>query len=443
MIYVHSDYWLAVTLAGKLDPGPGELTRLRGLLAGLEPGTLYDAILASKVYTIARANLRLLPRQHTSDEVLTRLDTLQDEEEKRRIAALPETLAVLEHAAGSQARLIKGLPLREKYAEPDLRHLGDIDVQVARWDLAARLAGWLRNRGWLWDTDELPWLKWTEDGYIYGQLSLVFPENTDPITRVDLHIGPFSVAHAGLMPLAGWERGDVLGVSSWVPNPETAIALIAAHAVNDGILSMKDINDLHVLRAGQPEPDWISVTELARSAGAAPALRQLLGETERVYAGLGDAARPQPGYLAEAAETATARSRRVARFTYRDERGRGAGPLRSARLARQARRYYSAPLKPRLGGPPAGDGPLRQRGRNVCWRLVPEDIWRGLGRSDAGRASGGPAVLTEIPLGYGLDLVRSGDGAVMRVNGEIFVPTVWGPVTSESAALAAHVRGPR
>jgi hypothetical protein len=30
---------------------------------------------------------------------------------------------------------------------------------------------------------------------------------------------------------------------------------------------------------------------------------------------------------------------------------------------------------------------------------------------------------------------------VMRVNGEIFIPTVWGPVTPESTALAAHLRG--
>lgn len=435
---MHSAYWTAVTLAGKLDPEPGEITELEGLLARLDPAAVYDAILASRVYTLALHNLKPLDGRRNVADILARLARLQDEEDQRRNAALPETLAVLKHAAETGAHLIKGLPLREKYVNPALRHLGDIDVHVARWGLAAPFAAWLRDRGWGWDTGELPWLKWTSAGHIYGQLSLVFPGNAEPVTRVDLHIGPFSVAHAGLMPLVGWEQSQVLGVDATVPCLETTIALIAAHAVNDGILSMKDINDLHVLQAGQPEPDSTSITELARGAGAVPALRQLFAVTAHVYS-RGETA-PEPGYLADSAEPTKARALRVARFTFRDERSRGAGLLRSALAARQARRYFSAQLKPRLGGPPVGDGPLTARGRNICWRLAPEEVWASLRPDTAFPAT---ARIAESRLGDGLYLARSGQATVIRLNEDVFTPTVWGPITAESAALAAHLREAR
>ena len=443
-------YWPIVARAGRLDPPPAEISELAGLLAGLDPAAVFDAILGSRVYTLALRNLQPLRGHTAAAGLLARLETLQAEEEDRRKLALPETLAVLEHAFESGAHLIKGLPLREMYADPELRHTGDIDLHVTGWSLAARFAGWLRERGWQWDTGELPWLKWTEEGHIYGQLSLVHPDNRAPVTRADLHIGPFSVAHAGLMPLVGWEEGRVLGRKAMVPCRETSIALIAAHAVNDGILSMKDVNDLHVLHAAGPEPDWTSVAELSRAAGAAAALRQLLAVTARVYSHPGPPAgylADSPRYLAESSEPARARARRVARFTFRDERSRGASVLHASLLARQARRYFSAPLAPRLGGPPVGGGPSEVTGRNVCWRLAPEEIWDSLpgkaARGAAATAARKPAPaarMTESALAPDLRLVRCGAATVIRVGRDIFTPTVWGPITAESVALAAHLR---
>jgi len=435
-----SAYWTVVTRAGKLDPAPGEITELEGPLAKLDPAGVYDAILRSRVYTLALQNLNPLRRHRNVAEVLTLLEKLQAEENERRKLALPETLAVLEHAFNVGAHLIKGLPLRELYADPELRHLGDIDLHVAEWSLAARFAAWLRGRGWQWDTGELPWLKWTQDGHIYGQLSLVLPGNSAPFTRVDLHIGPYSVAHAALMPLVGWRGSQVLGVKATVPSTETSIALIAAHAVNDGILSMKDVNDLHLLQAQRPGPDWASVTELARGAGAVAALRQLLAVTARVYQHAESPDDAAPGYLAEAMESARARARRVARFTYRDERARGASPLRAGLLARQARRYFSARLTPRLGGPPMGNGPLEATRRSTCWRLAPEETWVSLLGDAPAKPLPPTAPIVESRLGPGLVLVRSGNATVIRSNREIFTPTVWGPITAESAALAAHLR---
>jgi len=226
-----------------------------------------------------------------------------------------------------------------------------------------------------------------------------------------------------------------------VPSLETSVALIAAHAVNDGILSMKDINDLHVLQAERPDLDWASVTELARSTGAVAALRQLLAVTARVYKHTESPDDPAPAYLADATESAQARARRVARFTYSDERSRGASPLRARLLARQARRYFSARLTPRLGGPAIGEGPLEAARRSTCWRLAPEETWASLlGDTPATKPLPPSARIVESHLGPDLLLVRSGNATVIRSNREIFTPTVWGSITAESVALAAHLR---
>jgi hypothetical protein len=437
---MRSAYWTVVTQAGKLNPAPGEIDKMEGALGELDPAAVYDAILGSRVYTLALQNLKPLRGHGNAVKLLTLLENLQEEENERRKLALPETLAVLAHAFELGVHVIKGLPLRERYADPELRHTGDIDLHVAEWSLAARFAAWLRDRGWQWDSAELPWLKWTEDGHIYGQLSLVIPDNSAPVNRVDLHIGPYSVAHAALMPLVGWEESHVLGVKATVPSRETSIALIAAHAVNDGVLSMKDINDLHVLRDGQPDPDWASVIELARSAGAVPALRQLLTLTACVYQHAESPDDRVPEYLADSPESAKARARRVARFTFHDERSRGANLLHATLLARQARRYFSAQLTPRLGGPPIGNGPHEAAGRNICWRLAPEEVWDSLLRDTVAKTPPVAAPIVESSLGPDLRLMRWRNATVIRMGRDIFTPTVWGPITAESAALAAQLR---
>lgn len=432
----YSPFWSALAVVGKVDVTDAELAEVLPLVETLDPRELYEAILASRVYTIARCNLERLPEDGNTKTVLSFLHELESEERLRRDRARGETRAVLEQAGRTGARVIKGLPLREWYRQPELRHEGDIDLQVPDWPRGRQLADWLRDRGWQWDTQEFPWVKWTETEHIYGQLTLVLPDNADPFARVDLHIGPFSVGHAGLLPLVGWEAGTVMGVPATVPSREAALALVAAHAVNDGFLSMKDVNDMHVLLADQPPPDWASIEELCRSAHAVPALQDLLGMTKRIY-GIGAPGRAgPPRYLSTRKETPGGRARRVARLTFRDERARGASLPRATLLARQAQRYFSARLTPRLGRASI-PGPIQRfQRRNLCWRLIPEERWRAF---VAAGSNGSLGPLVEQAIGPGLQLVRAGQGSIVRCGREVFVPTVWGEIHPDSVALASQV----
>ncbi len=50
-------YWLAVAGLGKLGATGAELADLGSCLAGLDPGVLYERIVASRVYTAAERSL--------------------------------------------------------------------------------------------------------------------------------------------------------------------------------------------------------------------------------------------------------------------------------------------------------------------------------------------------------------------------------------------------
>jgi hypothetical protein len=430
------NYWSAVAVLGKLGVTQAELTGLGPCLAGLDPGVLYQRIVASRVYTAAERSLAEVTWPG-ADVVLARLRQLGTDEAERRRRARPHVLAILRAAGRFRVRVIKGMALRELYPEPALRHEGDLDVHVPAWPDALALAEWLRQSGWCWDTQEFPWLKWTDHGHIYGQLSLVLPGNRNAFARADVHIGPFSVGHCGLLPMPGWQQGEVLGVPVTVPDRETSIALLVAHSVNDGIVSMKDLNDLHLLLSGRAGPDWASVEELCRSFGGLAALAQLLATLAATYPGEHDGGGSVPGYLAFGSETPDGRADRFAHLARQDELSRGAGAEEAERTADEARRYFSAALTPHLSqevNPGPEDG---LRSRRLCWRLLPRESWAVLGDTSARvRAR------SRRNIAPGLELARSQAGAVVIVGAEYFVPTVWGGVHPESIALAATLAGP-
>ncbi|HEX3647566.1 MAG TPA: nucleotidyltransferase family protein, partial [Pseudonocardiaceae bacterium] len=281
-----TDYWPPVCALGTLDDEPHcAATALAALENGdIDPEGLHTALVQSKVVRLAVRRLAGRQLGPAGTKLLDLLLATDTEERARHAAAEAVTLPVLRLAAATDAAVIKGLALRSCYPDPAARHLGDIDVHTP--DLATGLAFTtaLRGQGWAWDLVEFPWLKWDEDGICYGQLPVVYPDSAAMITRVDLHFGAFSVGHAGRLPMVGWQRADVLGVDVRVPNRETAIALVAAHALGDTRLSMKDVNDLCVL-IGDGVVDWSSVTELARTAHATDVLGQLLAEVGSAYPG--------------------------------------------------------------------------------------------------------------------------------------------------------------
>ncbi|TDD85023.1 nucleotidyltransferase family protein [Actinomadura rubrisoli] len=441
-------YWDVVSVLGRLSPRDEDLQRAAAEMERLDPRALYTEIVRSRVYTIALRNLGGLAGRDDVAVVHAALKDLDGKETARRAQALPETRAVLRRVRDLDARVIKGLSLREHYADPELRHIGDLDLHVPDWESARQITRVLRERGWRWDTHEFPWIKWTDGGSLYGQLTMVLPDNEDPHSRVDLHIGPFSVGHSTLMPLVGWRPRDVLGVPSVVPCAESEIALIGAHAVNDGLLSMKDVNDAHVLLSRHAGVDWGAVEELCRGAGALKAMGEILSAAARVYPGTtvpawaGDARRSGDTYLSTGEEPPGVRADRVRRLALDDERARGRDASLAERVAEEAYAYFTADLTPRLDAPvpAAPDGPHRRR--DLCWRLLPKETWQGLADRAAPHA-GAPGPTSDQELASGMRLVRSGKGTVVALDGEVFVPTVWGAVEPESTVLARALTGER
>jgi hypothetical protein len=253
------------------------------------------------------------------------------------------------------------------------------------------------------------------------------------VARVDLHIGAFSVGHAGRMPLTGWEAAEILGVPVSIPNRDNAVALIAAHALGDTRLSMKDINDLHLLVRGGGL-DWSSVIELCRCGYAVDVLGQLLVELATVYPDtaplprLPDGRRLVPGGL-----PTEERGRHFAWHAYGDERARGATEETATALATEAHRYYTGDLRPHVNE--GASEPTE--GRNTCWRLLPEPVWAPWVAGVPAQA--GPASpVDEHHLADGLLLRRRGRARAVLIGDDVFVPTVWGDVDPESVRLAAE-----
>lgn len=441
----------AIMLLGSLAPDQdGVIAALAILEREMAPEELFVILSRSKVTRLALASIDTRGAGGAQGESawakeLRRLLAAEvAEDDAWRAQAEPKMREVVEAAAERGGRIIKGLCVQSGYPKPDQRHLGDVDLQYPYWDAAVAMVRWLRARDWVYDITEYPWLKWDDNGSLYGQLSLVYPDNAAPYARVDLHIGPFSVGHAGLLPLAGWSDGAALGLPATVPSVETSIAIIAAHALCDQLLSIKDVNDLYVLLRSA-SPDWSSVYELCRAVGATGALAAILAAVRAAYpddVDLLPPGNPPRIPLGLTPPDPEARAEAFAALAFRDELSRGADPVRAFELARGARAYFSGTvdLTPRSGAPEYGGLPADQRRRDVCWRLVPQEAWGSLPAA----ASGGPAGLGEAagsgePLGAELSLVTVGDAAAVRLGSDVLVPTVWGEISSESVTLAQRL----
>lgn len=435
--------WRALATVASIDPSPAELRWAVEQLRDLPPEGVVAGIATWRVDELALENLR----SADAGDVVNRLEDMWIAEEHRLAKAIPVTVEVLSAVQEMSGRVIKGLAVRDGYPRPELRHMGDIDVQVSDWSTALRISRWLRERQWCWDTSEYPWLKWDDHGDIYGQMTFVLPDNVEPFARIDLHIGPFSVGHAGLLPMVGWRPGRALDVPVTVPDIETSIALITAHAVGDGLLSMKDVNDLHVLLT-EANPDWTSVVELCRGASVTEALYVLLAAVREVYPAqrfpqsLADrrgplSYGPSGSVLALTDESKQRRAERVVRLTYRDERTRGRGLIDALKEAAVAKRYYRTDLTPHVTHVPPGRATPGDPGRGRCWRLLPLETWRGLATADRRRVPVSTTEPTETELAVGLTLLTRESAMAVRIDDDVMVPTVWGSVDPQSIDLAS------
>ncbi|HET9898228.1 MAG TPA: nucleotidyltransferase family protein [Streptosporangiaceae bacterium] len=433
-----------IAVIGRISPDPAEVAAAFARLAA-DPrpdaaSRLYEALSQSKVTRLA---LRAADALSGSAEIssgpaadLRRLLVKEiAEDDAWQEKALPKMAEAVRVGADLGGAIIKGLAVQPRYPEPGLRHLGDVDIHFPCWSRALPLVRALRADGWVHDTDEYPWLKWHECGLSYGQFSLVYPTAAAPYARVDLHMGPFSVGHASMVPLMGWEPGSVLGFEIMVASPETSAVIVAAHALGDQLLSMKDINDLHVLVGGRVV-DWLSVIESCRSARAVPILAQLLHVLRTAYPEDAQAIPPlaiEPAALGVVRASKATRAAAVAHAAYDEERSRGSGRLTASRRARDARRYFRTDLSPQAGRrPDTGPAPSLRR-RDLCWRLIPQEAWPLVpGEKLDGRDE-------HEELETGLVLVRNGNGVAVVCGADVFVPTIWGEINPASVALARRL----
>jgi hypothetical protein len=346
----------------------------------------------------------------------------------------------LAFAADHGAGLIKGRATERFYPQPGLRHVGDIDLHVAHWPDAADLLLGLRDRGWDWDEREVPWLKW-DSQHPYGQWALVVRRGQQPILRLDLHIGPYSVGYCGLIGPLGFEPvGDAYPVAQ--ATAATSLVLLAAHAAGDGLLTVKDVNDYACIVAAA-HVDWDDVVAAATGACVTDVLGQLGAWASRVYGTAG----PVPGRLDHplplAPPSRGQRARYIAALAFRQHPGRM--PAR-ARVAAQAWHYYRRDLGFDQGRRMAAPTRPELRDRCRCWRFAPKQVWDLLPAAGAGQvtlpgagARGRP--LRPLRLADRLLLTTAGDSAVVRLGDDIFIPTIDGSLTASSVALARRQDG--
>ena len=430
---VDADVWLAMQRLGSLDPGPDAVAAALDALRAAGPSApeIAGRLVQGKVAQLAAANLAPADRDGPLAGELRALlaDHLRELAPWRRDAE-PHVRAVLALAAGHGGRVMKGLATRRLYPDAALRHLGDVDLHFPALDLALPCLRAMRDAGWAWDPLEVPWIKWDERGTPYGQWGLARDIGHALPVRVDVHVGPYSVGHLGLLPVLGFTDGCVEGVRLPCTGPEVSLAVLAAHAETESLLSFKDVNDAYVLGRAGPI-DWQSTRELCRAAGVERALAELMARVRAAY-GIPEAHAPRAWSVPTRRVGRLRRALRTVRLTFRQERRRRSAAAALARLP-GCFRYFTADLRPRArdrAGPrPAG----RLRRRWLCWRLLPESIWSHLGPAPPAGARAAPGEV----LAGGLELLDDGRACVARLGGDVFVPTLWGPVSRRALALAA------
>lgn len=358
-------------------------------------------------------------------------------ETDRRIRSLRQiwtTLGDICDQHGLAITGIKGMTMEPRYDGIGPRDLGDVDVMAHTADDAWRLVGWLRQHGWQYLAHELPWLKRTPAGHLYGQAIL----HDEQGARVDIHFGGYSIRHNAWVPSPAGRRA---GLS--VAGLDENFAYLLGNAAGDYVVRLKEINDLSVY-LGAKDFDWpaarsmivdlclegfwnalIDAADQTLNLRAAP--RQLLRGMRIPHV---RAESPAFG-VPQLAERRRATVRHARRY-HRRSSGRW-----GLRAALSASLYYRMPLRMTvLGIPGLPSRHLTRRLTNDrCVRLLPVS---------AAVAEAAPANVCGATLDGSVELrrVRVGAREYFSGAGDLFLPTVFFLVSRgvlrEAGALVAN-----
>lgn len=192
-----------------------------------------------------------------------------------------QRLCELLQQAGVSVRVLKGVPLSQQiYADPALRHVGDIDLLIAPGeeetaDHILIADGYLRNdpAAPLTPRRRLSWRRHGKD-YTYSAEHSGF--------EVDLHWRLFRNPHMpgnGLADVPGSAASEqiVLGEVAWKVLPaERCFLFLCVHGALDGWLRFKSLVDVAAWWRSFVEGQRQRVTEIAREHGVLPELAAAL-----------------------------------------------------------------------------------------------------------------------------------------------------------------------
>ncbi|MFF7546452.1 nucleotidyltransferase family protein [Streptomyces canus] len=365
--------------------------------------------------------------------------------------------------------VIKGFNNIRFYSDPAPRWSRDLDLFVPDWEAAYALLTVLRRRGYNFDEQECPWFKAEprRGRAEYGQVFLVRRQG-DRYSRVDIHFGTYSVGFGEYLrcPLTDFYEPAAPGASYGGLDPTGSLLVMFAHALSDGYVSVKDVNDSAAiaLTRGADVDFAVLAREVRRHALQPQAL--LLGRhLARRYrdkavvsfaASLRQAAGDGRRSLLWRAHDRNWHRRAVvnADHAFRAASSLRRGPLQALRRAVQCLVFYDRRLSVRVGTrSPAQRLLLRLMARTdvTRWRLRPDAcptvihtahpaLARALSQRSATDGPGRPApVLRPAPVRGVLTGGSPAEGQIMVIGGDVFVCS-WDQVVEErEAALTARV----
>jgi putative nucleotidyltransferase-like protein len=334
---------------------------------------------------------------------------------------------------------MKGVAATRWYPSDGMRDVSDVDLWVPDAAHAARLYRQLAVAfGYEICPDELPWFK-RGPREAYGVIML-HPPNDD-LVHVDIHFGDYSVAHCASFPVTAMPvRQEPAATGMAMLQHEDNLCCAVANAAGDYFADLKSLNDLY-LCLRREDMDWARVRATLDRVGLLGFLGVMLARIGDLFvlddaalagmAALGDLPRlPGPPLTG-----VTPRERCRATVRHAAAIGRGVSSLHAARLGLTAYRYYRRPL--RLSARRAFR-PFRIHAVPwKCTRLIPPGMVESLLPGTAPRQ----VKTQEIDFADGIEIVRAAPGDLIRLGGDIFLPTVYyrvDPLHAAAAVTLAH-----
>jgi hypothetical protein len=454
---------------GRILLSPEDLARAAEIVVrtGDRLGEIPAIAFKHKVTTIIAQNAETL-RTHDNERVAATASKLADAlagdlaDALHHRRLLEAELFEISELLGDRTTVLKGFCNARFYPQPYVRWMRDVDVLCASWEDAALLLNLLLERGYRYDQDESPWMKADEarGRRIYGQIFLIRPAGDD-FCRVDIHFGTYSVGYSGYLDFDLAKAGmhaEIGGRRVRVLKPEACVLIAQSHALSDGYIAIKDVNDFVAMATGSELIDWQQVGQRLRQHGLQPQAALLARHVSRLYTN--ERVRAAATQLLEACtpprwtlwrthdRSWRLRARVNASFAYRWHRLRGDGIatavvrlgqcylfyVRHLRLEVRTRSLRERLLRAVMAEPDLVRWRLRP---DACTLLIDAEVVRRLNG-----AQGGDDAENWHPVADGIELAGDAGREYVRLGGRTFVPTLdllIPPV--QAAGLPAGVTG--